>query len=71
MPQNLAMARKSKPQPKHPSWRIILIRKKGERLGTVSAPDAESAIAKAIEVFHVEERYRTRLAATRIRDEQK
>jgi len=63
------MARKSKPKDKLPSWRIVLIRKKGERLGTVSAPDADAAIAKAIEVFAVEERYHKRLTAVRVVEE--
>jgi hypothetical protein len=35
------------------SWRIVVIRKKGERIGTVEAPDAETAIKVAIEQFGI------------------
>ena len=36
-------------KPKHlRRWRIVLIRKRGQYLGTVEAPDAEGAIGVAI-----------------------
>jgi hypothetical protein len=58
------MSRKSTPRkPALRSWRITLIRHKGERLGTVEAPDAETAIKMAIEQFGVSEAHRARLIA--------
>ena len=49
------------------SWRIVLIRKKGERLGTVEAPDAETGIRVAIEDFGIDNpHWQRRLAATPI-----
>jgi hypothetical protein len=43
--------------PKKPlrEWRITLIRAKGEYLGRVEAPDAESAIERAIAEFNIDE----------------
>jgi len=42
------------------SWRITLIRQKGQRLGTVEAPDADSAIKIAIEQFGITDPQRQR-----------
>jgi hypothetical protein len=36
-----------------PEWRISIVRKRAERLGTVTAPNAEAAIAEACEVFGI------------------
>jgi hypothetical protein len=44
-------------------WRITLVRAKGQYLGRVEAPDAETAIARAIDEFHVDEAQRSRLIA--------
>jgi hypothetical protein len=41
-------------------WRIVLIRKKGERIGTVEAPDAEAAIKVAIEEYGITDPERQR-----------
>lgn len=51
--------------PKKPlqMWRITLIRAKGQYLGRVEAPDAESAIERAIEEFGIDEAHRSRLIA--------
>ena len=51
--------------PKKPlrEWRITLIRAKGEYLGRVEAPDAESAIERAIAEFNIDEANRSRLIA--------
>lgn len=38
---------------KKPAWRIRPLRKKGERLGTVEAADAEEAIKVAIKRFGI------------------
>jgi hypothetical protein len=52
-----------KPTKSSREWRITLIRAKGRYLGRVEAPDADSAIAKAIEEFAVPEAHRSRLIA--------
>ena len=44
-------------------WRITLLRKKGQYLGRVEAPDADAAIKVAIEEFRVDEAHRSRLIA--------
>ncbi len=41
-------------------WRITVIRHKGERLGTVEAPDAVAAIKVAIEQFGITDSERQR-----------
>ena len=45
------------------SWRIVLIRKKGERIGTVEAPDAAAAIKRAIEEYGITDPERKRRLA--------
>jgi hypothetical protein len=45
------------------AWRITLIRAKGQYLGRVEAPDAESAIERAITEFNIDEAHRSRLIA--------
>jgi hypothetical protein len=49
--------------PKKPprSWRVIIIRSKGEHLGTVEAPDRERAEAAAIKYFDLDQDQRGRL----------
>ena len=44
-------------------WRITLVRAKGQYLGRVEAPDAETAIAEAIRIYSVPEAQRSRLIA--------
>jgi len=44
-------------------WRITLVRAKGQYLGRVEAPDAESAIEGAVKEFNVDEAHRARLIA--------
>jgi hypothetical protein len=52
---------------KKPTWRITLVRKKGERIGTVEAADADEAIKVAIKTFAITDRERQcRLVAQRI-----
>jgi hypothetical protein len=47
-------------------WRIYLIRKKGEVLGSVDAPDEKAAIAAAIEKYGISDPERQkRLVAQR------
>ena len=43
------------------SWRIIIIRSKGEYLGPVEAPDRERAEAVAIKEFVLDDNQRSRL----------
>jgi hypothetical protein len=43
------------------SWRVVLIRAKGEHLGTVEAPDRERARAAAIKDFDLDRDQRCRL----------
>jgi hypothetical protein len=52
---------------KLPSWRITLIRKRGEILGVVAASDAKSAIEVAIREFQITDPHRQqRLIAQRV-----
>jgi hypothetical protein len=54
---------------KLPQWRIVLIRKKGERIGTVEARTAEEAIQAAIREFEINDPERQkRLTAQRIEE---
>jgi hypothetical protein len=43
------------------SWRLIIIRSKGEYLGSVEAPDRERAEATAIKQFDLDQDQRSRL----------
>jgi hypothetical protein len=43
------------------SWRVIIIRSKGEYLGSVEAPDRERAEAVAIKQFDLDQDLRSRL----------
>ena len=42
-------------------WRVVLLRAKGEILGTVEAPDAEAAKAAAAVQFNLDEVRRSRI----------
>jgi hypothetical protein len=42
-------------------WRVVLLRHKGEILGTVEAPDAEAAKAAAAVQFELDEARRSRI----------
>ena len=43
------------------SWRVIIIRSKGEYLGSVEAPDREQAETVAIKQFDLDQDQRSRL----------
>ena len=43
------------------SWRVIIMRSKGEHIGTVEAPDRERAEAVAIKQFALDQHQRRRL----------
>jgi hypothetical protein len=50
-----------------PTWRITVLRKKGESLGTVEAANAEEAIEIAIKLFGISDpERRRRLVAQKI-----
>jgi hypothetical protein len=61
--------RRAMPKPKStPTWRIHVIRKKGEYLGTVEAPTAEAAVQVAIKEYDITDpERRKRLVASRVR----
>jgi hypothetical protein len=43
------------------SWRVSILRKRGEYLGTVEAPDREAAEKAAVESFALDDDQRRRL----------
>ena len=43
------------------SWRVVIMRSKGEYLGSVEAPDREKAEAEAIKLFDLDREQRGRL----------
>jgi hypothetical protein len=43
------------------SWRVVIIRSKGEYLGSVEAPDRERAEAAAVKLFDLDRDQRSRL----------
>jgi hypothetical protein len=52
---------------KKPTWRITVLRKKGEHLGTVEAANADEAIKVAIKTFDITDPERQRrIVAQRI-----
>jgi hypothetical protein len=53
-------ATKKKPRQSR-SWRVIVIRSKGEYLGSVEAPDRERAEAGAIRLFDLDQDQQRRL----------
>jgi hypothetical protein len=42
-------------------WRVVIIRSKGEYLGSVEAPDRERAEAAAVKLFDLDRDQRSRL----------
>ena len=49
-----------------PRWRVDYRGKRAQHLGTVAAPDARSAIAKAATLFHIAPALRNKLVVTQI-----
>jgi hypothetical protein len=43
------------------SWRVIIMRSRGEHIGTVEAPDRERAEAVAVKQFELDQDQRRRL----------
>ena len=54
-------ARKKPTAAKLRSWRVIIMRSRGEHIGTVEAPDRERAEAAAIKQFALDDDQRSRL----------
>jgi hypothetical protein len=59
----VGMSRRTNPKspPTCADWRVIIIRSKGEYLGSVEAPDHEKAVAVAIKQFALDDDQRSRL----------
>jgi hypothetical protein len=55
------VSRRTHPQKPLRSWRVIIIRSRGEYLGSVEAPDRERAQAVAIKQFDLDQDQRSRL----------
>ena len=54
-------AKRKPTAPKLRSWRVIIMRSRGEYLGSVEAPDREKAEAVAIKLFDLDQDQRGRL----------
>ena len=59
-------AKLTKPADLLPRWRVSIIRKKAEDLGTVRAKDEPTAISKAMEIYGIDPYEERRLFARRI-----
>ena len=55
------MSRRTHPKKPAKSWRVIIIRSRGEYLGSVEAPDRERAEAVAVKQFQLDQDQRGRL----------
>jgi hypothetical protein len=55
------MSRRTNPQKPTKSWRVIIMRHRGEHLGTVEAPDRERAEVVAVKLFDLDQDQRGRL----------
>jgi hypothetical protein len=55
-----------KPKPAY-TWRVTLIRSNGRSLGTVKAPDEQTAIARAAEEFQLSPEQKKRVVVQRTR----
>jgi len=49
-----------------PRWCVDYVGKKGQHLGTVEAPDEKSAIAEAVETFHITPARRFKIVVTKL-----
>jgi hypothetical protein len=47
-------------------WSVSLIRKRAEELGTVEAPDEQSAIARAVAQFNIPPERRNRIVVVKV-----
>jgi hypothetical protein len=55
------VSRRTNPKKAAKSWRVIIMRSKGENLGVVEAPDRERAEAPAVKLFDLDHDQRGRL----------
>ena len=53
------------------TWEVTIIRKKGQHLGIIDAPDECAAVTRVIEYFKVPPALQYKLALTKIRKSQK
>ena len=44
------------------NWRVSILRARAHNLGTIEAPDADAAAAKAVKVFGLDDEQRKRLS---------
>ncbi|HET9816152.1 MAG TPA: hypothetical protein VFQ33_10350 [Xanthobacteraceae bacterium] len=49
------MSRRTNPKKPAKSWRVVIMRSKGEYLGSVEAPDRERAEAMAVKLFQLDQ----------------
>jgi hypothetical protein len=54
-----------------PRWRVDILRKRAEHLGTIEAANAKEAIEKAAERFEVPPALQNRLTASKVRGREK
>jgi hypothetical protein len=57
----MKIAKRKPTAPKLRSWRVVIMRSRGEYLGSVEAPDRERAEAVAIKQFESDQDQRRRL----------
>jgi hypothetical protein len=57
----MKIAKRKPTAPKLRSWRVVIMRSRGEDLGSVEAPDRERAEAVAIKQFESDQDQRRRL----------
>jgi hypothetical protein len=57
----MKIAKRKPTAPKLRSWRVVIMRSRGEYLGSVEAPDRERAEAVAIKQFALDDDQRRRL----------
>jgi hypothetical protein len=58
------MTKRKKPNAKPRSWRVSIIRKRGQYLGTVEAPNEKAAEAAAVAEFDLSAEQRQRLVVS-------
>ena len=54
-----------------PRWRVDIIRKRAEHVGTIEADTEREAIEKAIQVFRIEQAVRFKLVVQKISERDK
>ena len=49
-----------------PLWAVMLIRKKGENLGVIDAPDERAAVTQAVQTFNIPPERRNKIVVTKL-----